>query len=133
MATMPNISFVLGDHDFVLTPNEYVLKVSVLVCVCVCVCVCVRVCVRLSNMCLDLSVCMCLYHTLSCMYTDFFRCRTRFKELTTVSVASWAFNRTFTSWVMCSSAPTTLCLTWATIVSALLNQNNPPCKHRYNK
>ena len=52
MATMPNISFVLGGHDFVLTPNEYVLKVSVRMCTFV-LCVCDMV---LSHTCLFVTI-----------------------------------------------------------------------------
>ena len=44
MDSLPNINIVLGGHNFVLTPKEYILVVRIVCCVCQyvhgCVCLC---------------------------------------------------------------------------------------------
>ena len=36
--SLPNISVVLGGHNFVLTPKEYIIVVRIVCCVCVVQC-----------------------------------------------------------------------------------------------
>lgn len=64
--SLPNISIVLGGHNFVLTPKEYIIVVSIVCVICMYVlsvcawlCVCVRMYVYVcAHMCMCARVCV---------------------------------------------------------------------------
>ena len=72
MDSLPNINVVLGEHNFVLTPKEYILVVRIVCYVCVSMCMVVYVCVNTHVfVCLHGCVCMCAWvclHAYVCMY-----------------------------------------------------------------